>query len=262
MAWRLGQPLPGSLIEAAQKIERLLRMREAQSAQAGPISMPDSPAGAYLTSAGGRFSSASAPASSAPAEAADPGSQEAPVDILDLRGPARSERIGPTIDFSYPWLAGVGSKYAPTTQPVNAGEWLVKLGFDLSGPSEWRAPNAFEGAISSVLANLATRSRFPTERRENDAADAFRHALWAFRMARWIGPDAARVLHDSHEISSPNATGGRLMDVFNSRVGARLALDPRNRDRSAAEVIAEALRSGMLQTQPFRLQVPALAGAR
>lgn len=55
--------------------------------------------------------------------------------------------------------------------------------------------------------------------RQNDEVDAHRHAVISHLMAQSIGPERAKELMDSHERSSPNRDGSRLMDLYNNQVG-------------------------------------------
>jgi hypothetical protein len=170
--------------------------------------------------------------------------------------------LGLTPPQGTPWLDDVAwdTALSPTIQPVDENEWLAKLAFDPAGYNSWgavlRRPwQYFDADEDSEMAREITAGRFPTDLNpQDDEADAFRHALWTFLMTRDIGVHGAQRFHDAHEISEPNDAGVRLMDLFNSRVGMQLALDPANRDRPAEEVISEALARGMLQTQPFTVK--------
>jgi hypothetical protein len=87
----------------------------------------------------------------------------------------------------------------------------------------------------------------------DDAADAYRHALWNYRMAKELGAEKAKHIADSYERKKPNKEPERLMDLYNNKVGRDLASDPKNRDRPDDEVILEALREGRLRIKPFTL---------
>ena len=87
---------------------------------------------------------------------------------------------------------------------------------------------------------------------ENDGVvDALRHALWNFRMARAIGVEGAKKYADSLEVTRPNAPGGRLMDLYNNRVGRLLYRNTMNLGRTDIEVIWEAYKTGLLRVSPF-----------
>lgn len=85
----------------------------------------------------------------------------------------------------------------------------------------------------------------------NDGVDAFRHTLWSFTLAREIGPRRAKIWQDAHEKDKGGA-GARLMDLYNNNIGHRLAMDPRNRNRDAVDVMMEALLQGKIRTQVFQ----------
>jgi hypothetical protein len=200
----------------------------------------------------------------------------APADLFDPTNLTRRGRITAIPELAQPsippWVAA-SETLGPTAKPVDYMDWFQKLGFDLRGPTEgaaaaadslWSFPSAgpFEARRLARAAIDATSHQFQNSSLHNNEADAFRHALWAFLMARRLGPDRARRFHDAHEISALNPFDERLMDVFNSRIGIRLALDPANAVRPAEAVIAEALKNGILQTRPVRERAPAPAGAR
>ncbi len=89
----------------------------------------------------------------------------------------------------------------------------------------------------------------------NDARDAFRHALWNFLMTREIGEEAAKGFGDAHEVSVLNREGVQIMDLYNNHVGRKLALDPDNKDRDPVAVVREALQQGRLRTRPFNVRL-------
>lgn len=134
---------------------------------------------------------------------------------------------------------GFGEKVEAARNPVNARRGQV-------------AANEAEEEMRARLAN----GSLPPGRAHNDAADAFRHALWNYKMAKRIGPEAAKRFGDAHEISAVNDPEERLMDLYNNEIGRRLAVDPRNRTRPDEEVVMEALRDGVLRTKPFVIAKP------
>jgi hypothetical protein len=203
------------------------------------------------------------------------------VGLFDIRRAPRPEdfeAIPSLVDTPAPmhvpwWLIDVrDGVLAPTTEPVDVLEWAVRLGFNPTGPGEFGAavqdPFGFPSTGKNALrARWETDAQFPDDDfPQNDEADAFRHAVWAFRLMRSLGDyERAKQFNDSHEISSPNSPGVRLMDLFNARVGMLLAMDSSSRERPPADVVREALESGLLQTQPFAVRTSrgaAPAGAR
>lgn len=148
--------------------------------------------------------------------------------------------------------------HAPTRSKIRVQVLGRALAFDPNGKSE--AEFALINPVAMVAINSASaeakKSTFVLFGRGtpagNNAADAFRHAVWSYKMTRKIGPHLAKSFGDAHEISSPNTPGARLMDLYNNNVGRRLALDPANKNRDPDDVVLEALRRGELQVVPFR----------
>ncbi len=88
---------------------------------------------------------------------------------------------------------------------------------------------------------------------DNDA-DAFRHALWSYRVTRALGEKVARDFGHAHErqnLENDNSVKAQvLMDLENNRVGRTLALDSKNQDKRDVDVILEAMRKQKLLTSP------------
>jgi len=149
--------------------------------------------------------------------------------------------------------------------PVAPDDMYKALDFDPSGHGQWgtaiRVPGAITGLWQSIeaqsdLPDILKKYNIPFDERNpghNDSLDAIRHALWSYRMAKWIGGDAAKAYADAHERSQPNADNERLMDLYNNRIGRMLALDPGNANRDAIEVIVEAYKKGLLRTSLFNV---------
>ncbi len=151
----------------------------------------------------------------------------------------------------------------PTSQPVDAADMYGELQFDPAGYGEAMHAGAKIGAgleafnLSSA-AFKATKEAIedgalPGGPANNNEADAFRHALWNYKMAMEIGYENAKRFGDSHEITSSNADRERLMDLYNNEVGRQLAADPANHGLSDEEVIIKELRTGKLQTRPINV---------
>ena len=147
----------------------------------------------------------------------------------------------------------------PTDEPVDADTLFGALAFDPAGPGQRRVAleNPAAGYRAYTMereASKATERMFPnTGRPHNNEQDAFRHALWSFRVTQELGPEFAKQAGDAHEISAVDPLEERLMDLYNNNVGRRLAIDPGNKGRPAEDVVFEALRNGRLQTRPFTL---------
>ncbi|WP_430397674.1 DUF6973 domain-containing protein [Ferrovibrio sp.] len=92
--------------------------------------------------------------------------------------------------------------------------------------------------------------RIEPGRPHNNADDAVRHALWSFEMTKYLGADTAKKYGDAHERIPNNPTGEKAMDLFNNAVGRQLALEAKQSNVSARQVVLEALRNGRLRTRP------------
>ena len=154
----------------------------------------------------------------------------------------------------------------PTDAPVDVAKMYRELQFDLRGPGEMRAAlvNPAQGvaaAFMSEAARAATEdgiknNNLPDRGMANNAADAFRHALWSYKMAKRMGYATAKRIGDGHEITVPSPQGVRLMDLYNNEVGRQLAAVTSNHDLSDEDVIFKALRDGKLRIKPFNVAVP------
>ena len=147
----------------------------------------------------------------------------------------------------------------PTRNAVDAKSMIDALGFDVEGPTQLYVAlqhprEAYWAQEARKRAAEIAHEEFPKVRRlHNNAGDAFRHALWSYRVAREFSPQLAKEFGDAHEIAVVNSTSERLMDLYNNNVGRRLALDPRNHGIDDVALIKDALRRGELQTQPFNI---------
>lgn len=151
--------------------------------------------------------------------------------------------------------------------PVNPVEMFRHFDFDPHGPTErdlafTMAPDALtafrQGVTSWIAAELlkARKGELPIADPNNvtaveEAVDAFRHALWNYRMAKSLGSDKAKQFGDAYERHTDNPLGDRLMDLHNNKVGRQLAAEERNRSRPDEEVILEALGAGKLRLRPY-----------
>jgi len=134
---------------------------------------------------------------------------------------------------------------------------------------------------------MQTRELFGAGMGHNDAADAFRHAYWSYRMTEEYGASLAQQIGDRHEsqglrdagkITRPQLYGGSLnthvapngellKDLFNNHLGREIYLrsagadegeeltDAEKRERATQRILA-ALDRGDLQTEPFRVPEP------
>ena len=138
---------------------------------------------------------------------------------------------------------------------------LTQLDFSFEGDKHWGV--AFEDPMAAIRGrHLAHESRddtwseYPESRdRYHDEADAFRHALWSYRLTKALGKEKAKWITDSHERAEPDGTDESLRDLFNNYVGRVLASDPANAGKSDIEVIRAAIKDGLLQLRPFNTGV-------
>ncbi|MCG8543939.1 MAG: hypothetical protein MJE12_06990 [Alphaproteobacteria bacterium] len=148
----------------------------------------------------------------------------------------------------------------PTRDFVDEFAMYDALKFDPSGPSRIAIGIRMPLSVAAAFQARDNTDRIVAKifgsdnKAHNNDADAFRHALWSYKLTKELGPEVAKQLADSLEISFPSPAGDRLMDLFNNNVGRRLAMDPKNRDLPDEEVIMKALREGKLQTEFFRVR--------
>ncbi|XP_002731150.1 uncharacterized protein LOC100370001 [Saccoglossus kowalevskii] len=126
------------------------------------------------------------------------------------------------------------------------------LGFDPNGPGEWRVSlqNIFK---VFAIRDMADDSKADAQREfpnslHNGQGDAFRHALWMYRVTKRYGSYTAKQFGDAHEVSSVNVLSERLMDLYNNKVGRCLGEISSNHSRRDVDVIKDAISLGHLQT--------------
>lgn len=84
----------------------------------------------------------------------------------------------------------------------------------------------------------------------NNEADAYRHAYWNADMARNIGKDIAEEIANAHESKAEQSNGELNMDLWNNWMGRELGADLSNQSKTTEQIIKEAIRNGLLQTNP------------
>jgi hypothetical protein len=182
-------------------------------------------------------------------------------------GKDRAEQQTKAKEAPMPVLAGQGTRNQasepkilhvgpPTNAQVDETAMVGALKFDPAGPSERQLIilhpiDAYRANDAAKESLQATISRFPQSQLHNGPGDAFRHALWSYKLARLLGPERAKEITDSHEISHANNGSERLMDLYNNEVGRRLATGPVSQQKTDEEVVLEALQRGELQQRPF-----------
>ncbi|MBT2586833.1 WXG100 family type VII secretion target [Arthrobacter sp. ISL-95] len=103
--------------------------------------------------------------------------------------------------------------------------------------------NAFKGIHDDAFS--VADERFPSEDRNDDQNDAFRHAYWNALMVKEFGADWAEDYATAHEQLPGNPAPREAMDLYNNEVGRNVAIA--NPDASAeelADLIEEAVNSG------------------
>ncbi|WP_417793009.1 peptidoglycan-binding domain-containing protein [Terasakiella pusilla] len=154
----------------------------------------------------------------------------------------------------------------PNMGDVDPAKAYKELGYDLNGKSEW-----YHAITSPIDAGKAKQLIDDVESETaalfgknglNDKSDAFRHAYGAYMMAMKFGVDKSKAFTDAHETdaigsgygSPTGGVGESLMDLYNNKIGRDLFLKYGKSGRDPKEIIQEALRSGMLQTRPFKIR--------
>ncbi|PRB42081.1 hypothetical protein CQ020_12960 [Arthrobacter sp. MYb23] len=103
--------------------------------------------------------------------------------------------------------------------------------------------NAFKGIHDDAFS--VADERFPSEDRNDDQNDAFRHAYWNALMVKEFGADWAEDYATAHEQLPGNPAPREAMDLYNNEVGRNVAIA--NPDASAEELanlIEEAVNNG------------------
>lgn len=103
--------------------------------------------------------------------------------------------------------------------------------------------NAFKGIHDDAFS--VADERFPSEDRNDDHNDAFRHAYWNALMVKEFGADWAEDYATAHEQLPGNPAPREAMDLYNNEVGRNVAIA--NPDASAeelADLIEDAVNNG------------------
>jgi hypothetical protein len=85
---------------------------------------------------------------------------------------------------------------------------------------------------------------FPGMRGIDDRADAYRHFVGSFLLARAIGPERAMTILNANEVTNGNTEAAIRMDTYNNWVGVNLAQQSGLSVEAASELV---LNSGCLQ---------------
>jgi peptidoglycan hydrolase-like protein with peptidoglycan-binding domain len=145
--------------------------------------------------------------------------------------------------------------------PVDYNQRLLEYGFEKQGTGKYGAfwSNPLQGITARQLGvdvrDTITKNQYPDLKADDDEADAFRHALWSYKLAKKYDSDYAKMITDSYERSEFNdrKKGSLLMDLHNNAIGRTLAKDERNYTQKDEDVIREAIKRGELRISPYRL---------
>ena len=174
--------------------------------------------------------------------------------------------VGSTDRTDLPELPEFAPRPPGTRGPIRPPELYRRFDFDPDGPDLYAVADKMGiEAVSMLMISAIARASgamrewtriLPIEDRNNEnavkfAADAFRHGLWSYRLAREFGPSQAKQITDAYERTVVNSIGERAQDLHNNDVGRRLAADQNNHARSDVAVVLDAMRSGDLQLTPL-----------
>ncbi|MGF4043792.1 WXG100 family type VII secretion target [Paenarthrobacter nitroguajacolicus] len=206
--------------------------RGIEEASKSVLTNADEQAGASTEGAGGSSGSSSNPGNDATtktAAATDP-TQPTPEEILDQYQVSDAE----TTNWPGAWDP---LRFVVDQKVVTEKEAELLNGL---GPFEL---NAFKGIHDDAFS--VADERFPSEDRNDDQNDAFRHAYWNALMVKEFGADWAEDYATAHEQLPGNPAPREAMDLYNNEVGRNVAIA--NPDASAeelADLIEDAVNNG------------------
>ncbi|WP_420179174.1 WXG100 family type VII secretion target [Paenarthrobacter sp. TA1.8] len=206
--------------------------RGIEEASKSVLTNADEQAGASTEGAGGSSGSSSNPrndATTKTAAATDP-TQPTPEEILDQYQVSDAE----TTNWPGDWDP---LRFVVDQKVVTEKEAELLNGL---GPFEL---NAFKGIHDDAFS--VADERFPSEDRNDDQNDAFRHAYWNALMVKEYGADWAEDYATAHEQLPGNPAPREAMDLYNNEVGRNVAIA--NPDASAeelADLIEDAVNNG------------------
>ncbi len=206
--------------------------RGIEEASKSVLTNADEQAGASTEGAGGSSGSSSNPGTDATtktAAATDP-TQPTPEEILDQYQVSDAE----TTNWPGDWDP---LRFVVDQKVVTEKEAELLNGL---GPFEL---NAFKGIHDDAFS--VADERFPSEDRNDDQNDAFRHAYWNALMVKEFGADWAEDYATAHEQLPGNPAPREAMDLYNNEVGRNVAIA--NPDASAeelADLIEDAVNNG------------------
>jgi len=117
---------------------------------------------------------------------------------------------------------------------------------------------ALKARKAGVEAKSEASRKFPnhTEQGDNEV-DAYRHALWSIKLTRRLGVDKAKEITDAYERERPKQSEeSQLMDLENNKIAREVAFDPKNRDKSDAELADSLFDENKLIIKPQERNAP------
>jgi hypothetical protein len=181
------------------------------------------------------------------------------IPLQPSRNPADINAMPYSVSHDVATAPDMTSVFGSINDPVSDRPSDRYLGFDPGGAPEWAAflMHPWDAVKARKLGNQArdlTRELYPDDpslpgRRNDDAADAFRHAYWSYTMAKAFGPAETQLFGNAHEISESNRAGARYMDLYNNRIGRDLAVSAQG---EPIDVIRNAVAGGSTRNRPFK----------
>lgn len=144
--------------------------------------------------------------------------------------------------------------------PVTYDAGLKKYDFSMQGAGHWGefAENPWKAKRADDFATDTKHKMFELYGRngshEDNEADAFRHALWSYKIAKKYGVEYAKQVTDAHERERLGNAESLFMDLENNRVGASLSRDAENFKRKDEDVIRQALKERKLRLKPYKVK--------
>jgi len=186
-----------------------------------------------------------------------------------------------------PMGSGLGRKRgplpAPTDEPINAEELRAALEYEADGPGDLvngmiyglTRPRDMQ-KLMEIEQDARSKSyqMYRDGRLSRDETDAFRHAYWSLSIANLFGPHMAKAITDGHERKpwdgyekralnveltypendDPEGEGEILRDLYNNRIGREILRELRASDKTAEDIVLDALKTGKLQLRKFTLK--------
>jgi hypothetical protein len=204
-------------------------------------------------------------------------------------GPQDDERAA-ALDRMYPTMAGKGKGHSmppagateerkgaagpglggeasgplppPTSEPVNPEQLYEALDFQPEGQGAAVAGGAQAKSLFNEVTKVAEKKYGePGKALDGGTGDAFRQALWSYRMVKSFGPEAAKAFGDERARGAAQKDEGvTLMGLYNNAVGRELAAGAQKTAGAGEAAVEQAMKAGKLQVSPFKVQGAGLGG--